>query len=267
MKIRINGINLNYQERGLPQGLPIVFIHGFPFSNTMWSPQMMALPQDYRAISFDIRGHGESDVADGQYSIELFTDDLVALLDHLDIQRAVLCGLSMGGYIALRTVERHPERVRALVLCDTRSEPDSNEAKIKRTAQIKAIQSHGAKPFAESFVKAVFAPDTLAKDRQLVAGIQTVIASTSPLSLCGTLLALAARTDTTPALAGINVPTLIMAGEHDAITPPSASHSMQSHIKGSEIHIVPRAAHLSNLENPSFLNEKLLGFLKKLPKA
>ncbi len=266
MKIRINGISLNYQERGMPQGLPIIFIHGFPFSNTMWSPQMMALPQEYRAVSFDIRGHGESEVGDGQYSIELFTDDLISLMDHLAIKRSVLCGLSMGGYIALRTVERHPERVHALVLCDTRSEPDSNEGKVKRTTQIKAVKSQGSKPFAESFVKAVFAQDTLGKKPQLVSPIRSVIESTSPLSLSGTLLALAARTDTTPALASISVPTLIMTGEHDSITPPSAAQAMHSHIKGSEIHIVPGAAHMSNLENTPFFNEKLLSFLKKIPK-
>jgi len=264
MKIELNGARINYQERGLPQGLSIVFIHGFPFNNTMWAHQMMALPQEYRAISFDVRGHGESDIADGQYSIELFTDDLISLLDHLGIRQAVLCGLSMGGYIALRAAERHPDRIQALVLCDTRSEPDSNEARVKRASQIKAVKSQGVKPFAESFVKAVFAQETFKQNPELVASIQSVIESTSPLSICGTLLALAARTDTTQALAGIKVPTLILVGEHDALTPPSASQSMHSHIKGSEIHIVPKAAHMSNMENPTYFNDKLLAFLKKI---
>ncbi|HLA68684.1 MAG TPA: alpha/beta fold hydrolase [Bacteroidota bacterium] len=264
MKIKLNGISINYQERGLPQGLPIVFIHGFPFNNTMWAPQMMALPQEYRAISFDVRGHGESDVADGQYSIEFFADDLISLLDHLAIQRAVLCGLSMGGYIALRTIERHPDRIRALVLCDTRSEADANEGKVKRASQIKAVKSQGVKPFAESFVKAVFAPHTFVESPKTVAAIQSAIESTSPLSICGTLLALAARTDTTSVLAQITVPTLILVGEHDALTPPSAAQSMHSLIQGSQIHIVPHAAHMSNLENPSFFNEKLLAFLKNI---
>lgn len=267
MKIKLNGVKINYQERGFPQGLPVVFIHGFPFNNTMWSSQMMALPQEYRAVSFDVRGHGESDIADGQYSIELFTDDLISLLDHLDIRQAALCGLSMGGYIALRAVERHPDRVRALVLCDTRSEADSNEAKIKRASQVRAVKSHGVKPFAESFVKAVLAPETFSKNPKIVATVQSVIESTSPLSICGTLLALAARTDTTQALAGIKVPTLIMAGEHDALTPPAASQSMHSSIKGSEIQIIPGAAHMSNMENPSFFNDKLLAFLKKIAQA
>lgn len=266
MKIKINGVNINYQERGLPQGMPIVFIHGFPFDNTMWTPQMMALPQEYRAVSFDVRGHGESDVADGQYSIELFADDLLSLMDHLDIRKAVLCGLSMGGYIALRAVERHPDRVQALILCDTRSEADSNEAKVKRASQIKAVKSQGVKPFAASFVKAVFAPETFERNPKAVKTIQSIIESTSPLSICGTLLALAARTDTTTALPGIKVPTLIMVGEHDTLTPSSASQSMQALIKGSEIHIIPEAAHMSNMENTAVFNEKLLAFLKSVPR-
>ena len=118
MKIRLNGSLINYFERGLPNGLPVVFIHGFPFSHEMWDPQMRTLSNRVRAISFDIRGHGTSDVGDGQFTIELFVDDLIALMDHLVIDRAVLCGLSMGGYIALRAIERHPDRVRALVLCE-----------------------------------------------------------------------------------------------------------------------------------------------------
>ena len=267
MKIKLNGIEINYQERGLPQGTPIVFIHGFPFDNTMWSSQMIALPQEYRAVSFDVRGHGKSDVADGQYSIELFVDDLISLLDHLDIQRAILCGLSMGGYIALRTIERHPERLQALILCDTRSESDSNEGRIKRTTQIKSVKSHGVKPFAESFVKAVFAPDTFHRNPKVVSAIQSVIESTSPLSICGTLLALAARTDTTQTLSRIHVPTLIMVGEHDTLPPPSASKSMHALVNDSELHIVPDAAHMSNIENPVFFNDRLLTFLRKMART
>ena len=101
MKVTINGIQLNYVERGLPQGLPAVFIHGFPFNHTLWDPQMMALPQEMRAIAFDIRGHGTSDVGNGQYFLEYFVDDLFALMDHLGVESAALCGLSMGGVCRL----------------------------------------------------------------------------------------------------------------------------------------------------------------------
>lgn len=264
MNIKLNGVSLNYQERGLPQGLPILFIHGFPFDNTMWQPQMMALPQEYRAVSFDVRGHGASEVGDGQYSIEFFVDDLIALMDYLAISKPVLCGLSMGGYIALRAAERHPDRFRALILCDTRSEADSNEAKIKRASQITGIKSSGVKQFAEGFVKAVFAPASFSENPQAVQSIQRVIERTSPIALCGTLLALAARTDTGGSLAAIAVPTLIMVGELDAITPPAASKLMKERIRNSEMHIVPKSAHMSNLENPAFFNEKLMAFLKRI---
>ena len=264
MNIKINGLTMNYQERGLPQGLPVVFVHGFPFSHAMWDPQMMALPQEVRAISYDVRGHGQSDVGDGQYSIEFFVDDLVGLLDHLGIKQSVICGLSMGGYIALRAVERHPERIRALVLCDTRSEADPNEAKVKRAGQVKTVKQTGAKTFADGFVKAAFAPATFQSNPKAIDAIKAVIGNTSPLAIAGTLLALAARSDTTASLSTIKVPTLIMVGELDTLTPPAASEAMHKLIKGSTLQIIPQSAHMSNVENPAVFNRHLIGFLKTI---
>jgi 3-oxoadipate enol-lactonase len=264
MKITLNGIQINYTERGLPQGLPVVFLHGFPFNHTTWEPQMKALPNNIRAISFDIRGHGESDVAEGQYTIELFVDDLIALLDHLVIEKAVVCGLSMGGYIALRGIERHPERFRALILCDTRSEPDPDEAKIKRSATIRAIRKDGVPTFAGAFLKAVFAERSFQAAPQAVEAVRTAIIANSPVGICGTAIALAARTDTTRSLPAINVPTLILVGELDALTPPAASRTMHEAIAGSELHIIPHAAHMSNLENSPEFNKHLLTFLNRI---
>src|SRR5258708_7647613 len=111
--------------------IPIVFLHGFPFSQAMWEPQVAVLSKG-QAVTYDIRGHGQAPVGDGLYTIELFVDDLIALLDERKIPKAILCGLSMGGYIALRAVERESHRVAGLVLADTRSEADPNEGKIKR---------------------------------------------------------------------------------------------------------------------------------------
>lgn len=264
MKIRINNIQMNYAERGLPQGLPVVFIHGFPFNHSMWEPQMKALPNHIRAITYDVRGHGESDVADGQYTLEFFVDDLIGLLDHLVIPQAVLCGLSMGGYIALRAVERRPDRIKGLVLCDTRSETDPNEGKIKRSATIKAIKYDGVAPFAENFVKAVFAEKTFQANPAAVEMIKSSIMSNSPIGICGTALALACRTDTTNSLAQINVPTLIMVGELDKLTPLEAAHSLHEKIPHSQLRIIPQAAHMSNLENPAEFNKHLIEFLNKL---
>ena len=172
MKITLNNCTINYAERGLPQGNPVVFVHGFPFDHTMWEPQMMALPNHFRAITYDVRGHGGSDVGDGQYTIEFFVDDLISLLDHLVIEKAVLCGLSMGGYIALRGYERHPERFKALVLCDTKSEADTNEGKIKRSATLKTVKTEGVGVFAEEFVKTIFDPETCQTHPEIVESIK-----------------------------------------------------------------------------------------------
>lgn len=263
MKIQLNGAAISYADRGLPQGTPVVFIHGFPFNHTMWDPQMRALPNHFRAITYDIRGHGQSDVGDGQYSIELFVDDFIGLLDHLVIRQAVVCGLSMGGYIALRAIERHPERFRGLILCDTRSEADSDEGKIKRSAAVKSVKKGGVEAFAASFVKAVFAPETFRTKPDAVETIRKMIVSNSPLGIGGTLLAMAARTDTTKALSGIRVPTLILVGEHDALTPPSSSQAMHERIPSSQMHVLPGAAHMSNIENAGEFNRHLLEFLEQ----
>jgi len=264
MKIKINNATMNYVERGTPGGIPVLFVHGFPFNLEMWEPQMRALPNHYRAVAYDIRGHGQSEVGDGQYSIEFFVDDLIALLDHLVIDRTVLCGLSMGGYIALRAVERHPERFSGIVLCDTKSEPDTNEGKVKRSASLKAVKFNGVEEFAEGFVKGALAESTFRNNPAAVEKVTAMIKANSPVGIGGTLLALACRTDTSGVLERIAVPTLILCGEHDILTTPKDAESMHRRVKGSVLHIVPHAAHLSNLENPTFFNEKLISFLKEI---
>ncbi|MBA7610310.1 MAG: alpha/beta fold hydrolase [Calditrichaeota bacterium] len=260
----VNGHSLNYVVRGTDDGLPVVFIHGFPFSHRMWQPQLEALPRRYRAVAYDVRGHGDSEVGHGQYTVELFVDDLIGLLDHLAVGRAVVCGLSMGGYIALRAVERHPERFRGLVLCDTRSEADTDEAKVKRAGTIAAVRSQGVPAFADEFVKLVLAPLTLEANPSIVQMVKEMIIGTDPVGVCGTLLALAARTDTTPALPAMNLPALILVGEHDTLTPPADAQAMARALPNTEMYIIPGAAHMSNLENPAAFNERLLGFLESL---
>jgi len=264
MKTTINGIGMEYEAVGPRTGVPVVFIHGFPFSRGMWQPQVEVLKKDFYVVTYDVRGHGNSDVGDGQYSVEYFVDDLIGLIDHLRLSAAVVVGLSMGGYIALRAIERNPERFRALVLCDTRSEADNNEGKVKRANQALAVKKDGVKQFAETFVKGVFYEKTFHENSKAVETIQRIIEGTSPVAVAGTLLALAARTDSTPSLYTIKVPTLILVGQHDALTPPSASHAMKEKIPGAVLHVVPRSAHLSNLENAEEFNEHLLGFLRGL---
>jgi 3-oxoadipate enol-lactonase len=264
MNVFLNGANINYVEVGNPDRMSVTFLHGFPFSLEMWNNQLEAVGQHHRAIAYDIRGHGQSDILDGQYTIEGHVDDLIALLDHLGVDRTVIVGLSMGGYIALRALQRNPERFSAAVLCDTRAEADANDGKLKRFETIRAVKEHGSAHFAESFVKAVFSPQTFERSPETVATIEKTIARTPPLSIAGTLLALASRMDTSLILEQISMPMLLMVGEQDLVTPPSASRTIHERVKGSQLVVIPDAAHMSNLENPRHFNTHLLSFLDSL---
>jgi len=263
MYVKIKGFGINYNVEGLITGIPVIFIHGFPFSQEMWKLQVDVLKSEYYVVTYDVRGHGQSDVGSAQYAIEYFVDDLIGLLDHLRISQCVLVGLSMGGYIALRTAEREPDRIRGLVLCNTRSEADTNEQKIKRANQAKNVKIYGIKKFADAFLKTVFAEKSFQQNQDAVKLIRKLIEQTSTSTIAGTLIALAARTDSTPSLSRINVPALIMAGQFDEVTPPSLSISMKEKIPNAELQIIPHAAHISNLENPEEFNKHLINFLKK----
>ncbi len=265
MHVQIHSGLLHVVEKGDLSAPPVVFLHGFPFSHKMWLTQVDAVSKRNRAVAYDIRGMGESSLGDGQYTIEGHVDDLLALLDNLSIARATIVGLSMGGYIALRALERNPERFAAAVLCDTRSEADPNEARIARATSMTAVKAHGSLWFADEFIKKVFAPDAASRVPDAVDMIRTTIGRTPPLAIAGNLLALAGRTDTTTALSGFRFPTMILVGEHDTLTPPDAARSMHSRIKGSSLHIIPHAAHMSPLENPGEVTRLLLEFLEKVP--
>lgn len=259
-------MNLYYTDAGGPNALPILFVHGFPFSSDMWKGQVQMLSgrKDLRIVTYDLRGHGQSGAGDGQYTIELFVDDLLALMDHLKIEKTILCGFSMGGYVALRAIERNPGRFNALILCDTMSAADSNDAKVRRAKSVKLVKEEGVERFAEGFLKAVFAPQTFAARPDVVNEIKKIILSNSPLGICGALLALAGRTDTTDSLSQIAVPTLILVGEHDAVTPPDAAKLMHDRIQNSRLHLVENAAHMSNLENRETFNAHLAKFVDEI---
>jgi 3-oxoadipate enol-lactonase len=264
METIFNVEEIYYIEEGKEDGLPVVLVHGMVFDHRMWLPQIEALRKSFRVIAYDVRGHGKSAVGDGQYTYRMFVEDLVALLDHLQIERAVLCGLSMGGAIALRTVELFRDRVHALVLCDTHGAADSNEAKFWRELAIKTIKRHGLEAFADDFVRKVFAPGTFSSRPEIVDMIRSTVLGTSPLAACGALLAQAARTDTTSTFTQVNVPTLLLVGEEDNLTPPSLMFSMHEKIRESELRIISRAGHVSNLENAEEFNGHLLRFLNGL---
>ena len=263
MEVLVNGLKLFYTDSGKPDAPAIVFLHGFPFDHTMWREQVAACESTCRAINYDQRGHGRSDAGDGQYLFEFFVDDLFGLLDRLRIPQAILCGLSMGGYTALRAYERAPERIKGLILCDTRSEADSNEAKLKRAANLRTIQNEGILAFAEGFLKAIFAPSSFTDKPAVVDQILRTILANPPAGIKGTLIALATRSDCTAVLPKIHVPTLILVGDQDAVTPPAAARAMQERIADSQMVVVPGAGHMSNLENPIVFNKHLRAFIAR----
>ncbi len=260
----IHGMPIHYVEQGNPDRMPVIFLHGFPFSSDMWQQQLDVVGKEFRAIAYDIKGHGKSYIGEAQFTIEHHVDDLMGLLDHLKIPKAVIVGLSMGGYVTLRALERHPDRFMGAVLCDTKSEADSDEGKLKRFDAMTAVRKHGSDVFAEGFVKNVFAPETFSTNPQAVSLIKNIIKRTPVLSIAGTLLALASRTDTTSSLSRISIPALILVGEKDVTTPPAQSEAMHKLIPGSELHIIPGAAHMSNLENPEEFNKHLVTFLRRV---
>ena len=264
MRAFLNGSNIHYDLSGNPAGPAVTFVHGFPFSLEMWKAQAeVAAAAGYRTLAYDVRGHGSSDVGDGQYTLESHVDDLFALLDHLEIPKTAIVGLSMGGYISLRALEREPGRFTAAVLCDTRSEGDTDESRIRRAVSAKSVKKSGSSAYAADYVKSMFTKESFTSNPEAVELIRGIIARTPPLSIAGTLIALAARTDTTASLASLRVPTLIIVGERDTVTPPSSAESMHAKIQGSVLHVVPGAAHMSNLENPASFNAALLSFLNK----
>ncbi len=282
MEAPINGIGIYYvdtgKDAGRPSGedakdagkreaspvVPVVFVHGMTFDHAMWRPQMDLLESRRRVIAYDLRGHGKSGVGDGQYTYRLFVEDLRSLLDHLGIEAAVLCGLSMGGAVALRTAELYPERVRGLVLCDTTCKPDTDESKQRRESAIQSIKRDGLAAFADAFLKTVFAPGSFSVHAETIESIRETMVSSSPLGLCGALLAQAARTDQCRRLDKISVPALLVVGSEDTLTPPSLMREMHERIPKSEFHVIPDAAHVSNLENTAEFNRVLVDFLDKI---
>jgi len=253
MFISVNGCSLFVQDEG--KGVPLVFVHGFPLSSKMWEPQIKNLKKNYRTIAYDCRGHGQSAVGDGITSVEDHVDDLVALLDELKLPKVILVALSMGGYIALRLAARNPDRLMGLILLDTRAEADSNEGKLKRFRALKDIRLNGLAPYAETSILSLFSEETLNKEHPIVDLVFEMIMNSNAHAVMGTLLSLASRYDMTDALAAITVPTLLLVGEYDLITPVSTMEAMAQQIPGAKFCVVPGAGHMSNLENASFVND------------
>jgi pimeloyl-ACP methyl ester carboxylesterase len=261
VKVRSGGVSINVERAGKAGGPPVVLLHAFPLSHRMWEPQIAALSERHQVIAYDHRGFGASDAGDGQTTMETLVDDLFAVLDDLGLDRVIACGLSMGGYVLLRALERAPDRFRAVVLADTRSTADDDAGRLGRANSIRDVKANGVPAFAEAFSAKLVGPTTLAQKSDVRARVADLIHANGQLGICGGLLALGLRTDTTAALAKLQVPALIVVGEEDALTPLAHSRQMNERAPGSRIVVISKAGHLSNLEDPDAFNRALLDFL------
>lgn len=261
MFAQLNGSQLFYEYIGPETAPPVVFLHGMSFSHRQWHRQIDALLPHYRLLLLDLRGHGQSDVGDAQYTQRLYVDDLIALLDELHIRRATLCGLSLGGAVAMRTALDHPERVSGLVLCNTRADDDDYEDIVWRERVVQRIKKIGINRYVETFLKTIFAPGSFTTHQDAVQLIRETMLAMSPLAMCGALLSQAARPNLVPRLFRIKVPTLVIAGELDTFTPPSLAETIADSIPGSVLRVLKHSAHLSPLEDADEFNAHLLEFL------
>jgi 3-oxoadipate enol-lactonase len=261
MDTNAGDVRVNWREAG--SGHAAVLLHGFPFSSAMWEPQLSTVPPGWRYIAPDLRGFGGSSAAPGSdpYTMSVFARDVGALLDHLDAGRVVLCGLSMGGYVALAFWRLFPERVMGLVLSDTRATPDSDEARAGRYELAEKVGTNGAAAVADAMLPQLLSPATVRDRPGLVDHVRSMIDVAPTDSLRRTLLGMAERPDSEPLLRMIQVPTLVLVGADDEITPPGDAQLIARGIRGSRIETIPDAGHLANLERPGAFNHALHGFL------
>ena len=266
INITINNLTVSYSDHGPDDAPVIIFIHGFPLNKSMWNIQVEALKENYRVIAYDIRGHGNSDPGIDEFFIELFVIDLLRLMEKLKIEKSILCGLSLGGYIALNAVLKHPDRFDGLILNDTQCIADTPEIKENRCNAIISIKEKGVEQYADEIIKKLFAQETFTKNKNVVDAVKEMIISTQKQSLCNTLHALAERKETCDQLPEINIPVLIMVGEEDKITPIAAAQQMHEKILNSKLEIIQQAGHLSNLENPTAFYTHLVNFLELVGK-
>jgi pimeloyl-ACP methyl ester carboxylesterase len=259
-------VALHYHDSGTGDP-PVVLVHGFPFNSNQWRPQLETLASRHRVIAPDLRGFGASAPSPVPYTLIRLADDIAELLAALGVPPAVICGLSMGGYVAFEMFRRHRERVTALVLADTRPQPDSDPARLDRAQQARTALSDGVAPLVEGMLPRLVAPATRQRSPAVLQAVQEMMAAAPPRAIADALLAMAARDDSVAILSHIDVPTLVLVGSEDAITPASETREWAVRIPGAQLAVIAGAGHLSNLERPETFDSILSSFLDSLSGA
>lgn len=260
-KFRVNGVDLNVFYAG--HGTPILFVHGFPLDHTMWRAQLDSFALTHHVIAPDLRGFGQSDATAGAVEMREFADDLAALLDVLEVKQPVcFCGLSMGGYVGWQFVRRHASKVGSLIMCDTRAAADTPQAIEGRMKLAQAVIENGPEAAVTAMMPKLLAPSTLKQHPEIVEALRAMIVDTDPESMAAALRGMADRPDMTEFASTLQIPTLLLAGEHDVLTPPSEMRSLSETIKGSTFVEISNAGHMAPMENAEAVNAAIRGFLQ-----
>lgn len=258
-KARIRGAEVAYEVAG--RGPAILFLHAYPLGLAMWDEPAEALAAAHQVVRFDCRGFGGSPPGDGLLTMEGIADDAAALLEHLGVSQAVVCGCSMGGYAAFAMVRRHPERLCGLVLVDTRAGADSAEARKSRALLAERVLREGSSVAAEAALPKLLGETTHRDRPQVVERVRRMILANAPRGIADALAGLGARADSAPTLREIRVPTLVVCGAEDVLTPVAEAEALRQGIAGSRLEVLPAAGHLSSLEVPVDFQRVLSDFL------
>lgn len=262
MQAQVGDIRMHWQEVGT--GDAVLFVHGFPLDSRMWSEQLERIPRRFRLLAPDLRGFGSTARGDAALSMDRFADDLAGLLDHLGIERVVVCGLSMGGYVAFALWRRHADRIRALVLCATRAGADTEEVRRGRFALAGRVQESGSRVAADEQIPRLLSDRTMEERPEVADRVREMIESTDRATIVAALEAMAARPDSTPQLATIDVPTLVIAGAEDVMVTADEIQRLADEIPDARIQAIPGAGHLPPLERPVEFNRALVHFLEAM---
>ncbi len=258
-EININGITV-FDYEG--EKAPLIFIHAFPLSSEMWSKQVSFFKDKYRVITYDVRGLGKSKQNNNQFTLEEYANDLLSIYENLHLNKICACGLSMGGYIILRALEKAPEIFSCVILADTRAERDTDEVLISRSNAIIDIKSGKVYDVLNEYLKKLLSEKSY-NDKDIKEYVFNIMKSNSEEGIIGALLAIATRTTTLESLKNLKIPALILVGEQDTLTPIQYSESMNKLLINSTLDIIPNSGHLSNIENPEYFNNSIYKFLQK----
>ncbi|MGG1554451.1 alpha/beta fold hydrolase [Paenibacillus ferrarius] len=262
MKINVEGAELFIEEKG--QGAAVILLHGFPLDHGMWEAQANALSASFRVVTPDLRGMGQSAVPEQAIAIERYADDVLAIMDSLGIEKAALGGFSMGGYVAFALMRKAPARFTGLILANTRPEADSPEARKNRMNMAASLYEKGPAAARDAMLPKLLTPATLEAQPALVDRLRATMDAMPAEGLVHAALAMAFRPDSAASLGGIRVPTLVIAGEHDAIAPPDVMRKMADAIPGARFEVVAGASHLAPMEAPEAFSALLLDFLRNV---